>query len=160
MQMLLFALDANTLEQLILNAQQPQDIIDCDAILYRLQLDENWQALDALLQSDPVLKEALHPIHPLTTRTLQGVKAHYNTVVRVSDVYDALNHLESSEVIQEKQVKQIQAASIEREDSVNELLASLHLSFNQLQNFYYHAAEHNLVVVSLQGEKLVATGYF
>jgi hypothetical protein len=97
MQMLLFALKPNTLEQLILNANEPQDIINCEEILYRLQLDTTWPALDFLLQNYPILKEALHPIHPLTTRSMQGAQVHYNTAVRVGDVYEALNNLEAGE---------------------------------------------------------------
>lgn len=159
MQILLLALDANSLEQLILNAQSTEDIVTCPAIQYRLQLTD-WQALDYLLQSDAILKEALHPIHPLSIHPIPGARVHYNTVVRVSDVYAALNDLEVTEFIQAKHVQQIQTANIASQLSSDELLGALRVSFNQLQSFYYHAADHNLVIVALQGEQLFAASYF
>lgn len=160
MQILLLALDANSLEQLILNAQTTEDIVSCPAIQYRLALDQDWQALDTLLGTDSVLKEALHPIHSLTQHLIQGASVYYNTVVRVSDIYETLNNLEVTEFIQAKHISQIQAAQIASDVAPDQLLASLRLSFNQLQSFYYHAADHNLVIVALRGEGLFATGYF
>lgn len=160
MQILLLALEPNSLEQLILNAQKIQDIVNFEDIHYRLAFTDDWQALDALLQGHAVLKEALHPIHPLIQHPIQAAEVNYNTVVRVGDVYEALNNLEVSEFIQAKQVSQIQAANIASDIPADELLGSLRVSFNQLQNFYYHAADHNLVVVGLKGEQLFAASYF
>jgi hypothetical protein len=152
MQMVLLALEANMLEQLILNVQNLEDLLACDAIRDRLELNEHWQVLDGLFQSHPILKEVFHPIHPLTHHPLANADVHYNTVVRVGDVYEALSNVEPDELIQEK--------NIITTDADATLAASARLDFNQLQSFYYHAADQNLVIVAVRGKDLFSTSYF
>ena len=159
MQKLLLAFTANTLEQLILNHQSVTDIVESDQIQYRLQLDDAWPALNAHLQNNMLLKEVLQPIHPLDMQPSQDVTVSYNTAVRVAQVYEALNELELNDFIQEKHVHALHKKNIVVDQSVDEVLASLRMTLNQLQNFYYQAAEHNLVVVAVQGENLVGS-YF
>lgn len=152
MQMVLLALEANKLEQLILNVQNLENLLACDAITHRLELNKHWQMLDRLMQNDSILKEVFHPIHPLTHHPLAAAEVHYNTVVRVADVYEALNNLDIHTFLQAQY-----AASVKLDESI---LADLRLDFNQIQRFYYHAADQNLVVVAVQGEHLFATSYF
>ena len=152
MQIVLLALEANMLEQLILKVQNLEDLFACEAIQYRLELDQDWQTLDGLFQHDPLLKEVFHPIHPLTQQSIHHAKVHYNTVVRVCDVYEALNNVELNALIQAQTPNAL--------DEQENVLASIRLGFNQLQSFYYHAADQNLVIVAIQGEQLFATSYF
>lgn len=159
MQKLLLAFTANTLEQLILNHQSVSEIVESDQIQYRLQLDNTWPALNTHLQNHEVLKEVLQPIHPLSTQPSQDVILSYNTAVRVAQVYEVLNALQVNEFIQEKHIHALHKNNIVVDQSVDDVLASLRLALNQLQTFYYQAAEHNLVVVAVQGDHLVGS-YF
>ncbi|UUS65102.1 MULTISPECIES: DUF1877 family protein [unclassified Acinetobacter] len=148
MDAILYLIPPNDLETLILEAETPQDVLDSPFVQHSLFLGEAWQELNPLLSVNSDSVAALYAIqaeHPLSERRPGlSLAVHYNTVVRVAEIHQALQQLSVDE-IKKRYLVMIAENAPEQELK----LAELKLLFLQLQDLYRDAVRHNLSVLSV-----------
>ncbi|WP_180041423.1 MULTISPECIES: DUF1877 family protein [unclassified Acinetobacter] len=149
MDAILYLIPPNDLETLILEAETPQDVLDSPFVQHSFFLGEAWQELNPLLSvnrdSAAALNYAIQAEHPLSERRPGlSLAVHYNTVVRVAEIHQALQQLSVDE-IKKRYLVTIAETAPEQELK----LAELKLLFLQLQDLYRDAARHNLSVLSV-----------
>ena len=148
MDAILYLIPPNDLETLILEAETPQDVLDSPFVQHSLFLGEAWQELNPLLSvnsDSAALGYAIQAEHPLSDRRPGlSLAVHYNTVVRVAEIHQALQQLSVDE-IKKRYLVTIAETAPEQELK----LAELKLLFLQLQDLYRDAVRHNLSVLSV-----------
>ena len=149
MDAILYLVQPNDLETLILEAETPQDVLDSPFMQHSLFLGQAWDALNPLLNpqghSDTPLAYAIRAEHPISDRRPGlSLAVHYNTVVRVAEIHQALSALSVEEI---KKRYQLSIANIAPEHELK--LAELKLIYLQLQNMYRDAVRQNLTVLSV-----------
>lgn len=148
MDAILYLVQPNDLEILILEAETPQDVLDSPFMQHSLFLGQAWDVLNQLLNpqshSDTPLVYAIQAEHPISDRRPGlSLAVHYNTVVRVAEIHQALLVLSVEEI---KKRYQLSIADIAPEHELK--LAELKLIYLQLQNMYRDAVRQNLTVLS------------
>ncbi|WP_180121085.1 DUF1877 family protein [Acinetobacter sp. YH12086] len=149
MDAILYLIPPNDLETLILEAETPQDVLDSPFVQHSFFLGEAWQELNPLLSlnsdSAAALSYAIQAEHPLSERRPGlSLAVHYNTVVRVAEIHQALQQLSVDE-IKKRYLVTIAETAPEQELK----LAELKLLFLQLQDLYRDAVHNNLSVLSV-----------
>lgn len=149
MDAILYLVQPNDLETLILEAETPQDVLDSSFMQHSLFLGQAWDVLNPLLNpqghSDTPLAYAIRAEHPISDRRPGlSLAVHYNTVVRVAEIHHALSALSVEEI---KKRYLLSIANIAPEHELQ--LAELKLIYLQLQSIYRDAVRQNLTVLSV-----------
>jgi hypothetical protein len=160
MQMLLISVPPNSVESLLISAEHVDDVLHAQGIQARLILDEVRYALAHIFQNHATLNAAINPEHILSTHGMEGGKVSYNTAVQVAQIYESLNAMEDTDIkalYKPRSMHQAQLPLMDWGIDPEQDLRRLKVAFNQLQSFYFDAAEHNLAVIRVVGERLFAT---
>ncbi len=159
----LLLIHPNDLETLILEAQTSQDVLESAYIQRSLYLGASWQMLNQAIVppsqgNASALQYAIQAEHPLSERIASLSAVHYSGAVRVSEIYQALQALSADEVKKRYQFAVVQSSPEALEQELR--LAELKLIYQQLQEFYFEAADENYAVLSviqpaIRPEKLI-----
>lgn len=163
MDTLLLSIHPNALETLILESVSVADVLNSGEIESQLILAKNGKILQALLQGSfksgtSLLALSVQAEHHLSERQIQLGEVRYNTAVRVVEVHEALDKVDTDDFKKHmkttclKRLEQEQGISLE---SLEYKVAELSMLFAQLKNFYQNAAAHNYAVISVTSESLV-----
>lgn len=150
MEAILLLVHPNDLEKLILQATSPQDVLDSADIKAHVWLGSAWDTLNKTLNTENAPKQSLQYViqaeHPLSDRNI-GRAVHYNTVVRVAEIHQALQTITVDAVKTHYQYLVTQTTQQAVEQELN--LAELKLIYLQLQDLYRNATRQNLAVLSV-----------
>ncbi|WP_445116874.1 DUF1877 family protein [Acinetobacter sp. WZC-1] len=160
MQNLLFAVEPNALETLLIDAQTPKDVCRDPQIRDQLDLQNSGAAMHELLTAQPV-GAVYPPLHHAITaeysfphvRSAHGPVC-YNSAVVVADIHAALQQISTEQF---RQRYHAHAESLGnsvpesgRSGSQSEAeIEQLSIMFLRLKAFYGHAHEHNSAVISM-----------
>lgn len=152
MQTILYTIHPNDLETLMIEAEQLDDVLHSPflkdkevfdvigqhlaSLLNNISTDSHHQTISYSMQGEYPLSERLHPANTV----------HYNPVVQVVEIHQALDAIS---------VAQFKQQVITAEPSIYSS-AELVLDFQQLQSFYQDAARQNLAVISVVAPDLIA----
>ena len=150
MEAILLLVHPNDLEKLIIQATSPQDVLDSADIKEHVWLGSAWDTLNKTLNAENAPEKSLQYViqaeHPLSDRNI-GRAVHYNTVVRVAEIHQALQSITVDAVKTHYQYLVTQTTQQAVEQELN--LAELKLIYLQLQDFYRDATRQNLAVLSV-----------
>lgn len=150
MEAILFLVHPNDLENLIVQATTPQDVLESSYVKQYVWLGGAWNALNQSLNAGNAPNQSLDYVieaeHPLSERNI-GKAVHYNTVVRVAEIHEVLQTIPVEEVKTHYQYAVTQTTQQDLDQELN--LAELKLIYLQLQDFYRDATRQNLAVLSV-----------
>ena len=150
MEAILLLVHPNDLEKLIIQATSPQDVLDSADIKEHVWLGSAWDTLNKTLNAENAPEKSLQYViqaeHPLSDRNI-GRAVHYNTVVRVAEIHQALQSITVDAVKTHYQYLVTQTTQQAVEQELN--LAELKLIYLQLQDLYRDATRQNLAVLSV-----------
>ncbi len=150
MEAILLLVHPNDLEKLIIQATSPQDVLDSADIKEHVWLGSAWDTLNKTLNAENAPEKSLQYViqaeHPLSDRNI-GRAVHYNTVVRVAEIHQALQRITVDAVKTHYQYLVTQTTQQAVEQELN--LAELKLIYLQLQDLYRDATRQNLAVLSV-----------
>lgn len=156
-QIILYRLNPNDLETLLIDAEKVEEIDRSDYIQDHLDLGHDWQALHYLftgveIGGTPPLAFAILAEYPFVHVHSQQHPVRYNHSVMASEIFQALETLSTRDFRQRYDAEKMRDSHVYPdhwgENEPEQELDQLTQTFIRLKTFYQHVHEHNDAVIS------------
>lgn len=160
MQALLLSIHPYDLERLLITAENIADVKSFESIQTKFLLGPSWQAIHYLLTGQEfgetaALQYAIpaqYAVLQHSPLTLKSAESHYNPVVMVDQIEQALSAMTVDTFQQRFVTGEARVLKLLAENGVitsDTERSNLTLVFTQLQDFYQYAKRGNLAVISI-----------